>query len=216
MKNLFLYCFIPVFVFTLLFAGQVFGANFYNIDSSIELISEGESESFGSMRLVLEPSKKTGVVEAIDFFAADNKQLFGRLTFSPAKTISWQGPGESDQFFQAENLFIAPGFSLPLDILPVQRVLDSDTGLIVHEFQRKSGSRVFLDRVKIFVQPVKYSDAKENGWLRYYKNHPDNLFLICARRVEAGDLIVQQLWEPDGAWWIFEETLFRQSWRLFE
>lgn len=198
----------------LLSACQVCASSFYDIDSRAEIASEIKSESSGLVRFGVESSIGPGGIKMIDFFGTDNRQKIGSLIFSPDGSVNWQGAGDLARSFQADGLFIIPGLSIPVDVLPVKKVFNAEEGFLFYEFQKKAGDRSFLERIEIFSLPVSRSEAMENGWLRYYENQSDNFFLICAKKQETNELVVQQLWEPGGGWWIYEETMFRRSWRL--
>ncbi len=219
MKLSFLYktFFVTVLV-VLVFSNSGFGLDVYQPESQVQLVTEitGEGPAGGKPVLI---SSIVGPVQHIDdksyieFFNSNTGALFGSLSFSLTGTVSWDGKGVVAKPFQAEHLLIIPGFSIPADVLPVFRVLASDEPL-VFELKSQAGGRSFIHRIQISSRMVSREEAVQNHWIKKDIGIASALYMIEAVDLQTGGMVVKQLWEPDSAWWLYEQTPLRRSWRI--
>ena len=163
-------------------------------------------------RIFAGPVQKISDACYTDFYNITS-DLIGRLNFATAGIVSWEGTGGSVTRFQADNLCVMPGLSIPVDVLPVNQLI-STTEPVVFDFHRKVGGRVFKDRIEISVYSVTIEQAQQEQWIRFMKKSPKELKMIEAKDLQTGQLIVKQLWAIGSGWWLYEQTLFRRSWRI--
>ena len=218
MKNSIRYYCLAFLVAAILLPVNGLSSSLYLPAAQFEILTEVKSESSDNdsipTRFKVEPSRASGDKAYIDFIVAETAQKIGRLVFTPGDFIEWRGAGASDRILQAEHLLIIPGFTVPVDVLPVNSILSSEDGIIRHEFRRQAGDRLFLARVEISARSVSSLEAEENGWLYAKNRYPENLYLISAINLGKDELLVRQLWAPGEDWWLYEETPFRRSWRI--
>jgi hypothetical protein len=126
--------------------------------------------------------------------------------------------GIPDNLVIRENdLLLVPGFPVPCNILPVQLMTGSQPSASkLYHVSRSSGSHVFADTLEVQAYPVTREAAQAKGWINSSLSTEQigSLKVLKVVNQRNGDLVVLQLWETDADWWMYEKTLFRQSWRL--
>jgi hypothetical protein len=123
--------------------------------------------------------------------------------------IEWQGMGEGPRKKGSNGFLIMPGFPVPCDILPV---LGEDHAGIYEE-KVEAGGQIFVRRYKVSSQGIGVDEVRERGWIQNGLQEHANYTLITVID-DKGNMVVRQLWPPDGTWWIYEETPLRRSWRI--
>ncbi len=166
-------------------------------------------------RTMIRVTQKTETNFKIGFFPSDQDDAAGMLDFDFLGTISWSGVGQTAPTFHAKNLFIVSGVTLPIDVLPVQMIINAGTPL-EYEFTQIAGGRKFFRRIQMTASPVSRDEARQVGWILCDDCFCDavELQMIVVTDLQTGDLIVKQLWAADGCWWLYEQTPLRRSWRV--
>jgi len=198
----------------------------YQPDTPIEIVTALKTgEMPGSepapLRFTIGPAQNKSEATRVDFFKAEGQAAGqspeaskGCLKFyASGSEVSWEGPGSSGKQLQGANLFIIPGASIPMDVLPVNRML-SGSEPAAYEIRSRAGGRTFVDRIRISARFVNKAEARRNGWLQEAVAAPSGLHMVEAVDQQTGRLIVKQLWASGSAWWLYEETPFRRSWQL--
>ncbi len=221
MKFLFFHA--PVFALLLIFlnpAAVLASGNLYQPGTSVEILTvlkSGEipGQTPPNHRFTAGPARNSSSPAVrVGFFRETSGQSAGSLVIYPSSgEVTWEGPGSSGKQLKAENLLIIPGASIPMNVLPVKRFFLGSEPLS-YEIRSQAGGRTFVDRLRISSRPVSAGSARESGWLRIKGDAPQKLLLIEAVNPRNDELIVRQLWALGDAWWLYEETPFRRSWRL--
>jgi hypothetical protein len=149
---------------------------------------------------------------AVSFYPEDSSEAICRILISGSQ-IEWTGDIFSSNILHQDDLFVAPGFPVPCDVLPAELIAGS-VEQKHYDIRRSAGSRSFLEQVTVSFFDVTVPEALEKQWLR--ENSADHLNLRMVRAVHerTGELIVQQLWLEGGTWWVYEETPYRRSRRV--
>lgn len=208
----------------LFFLGALFlplivtAASFYQPSRPVELVTEvtvGEmTESSALSRISVIPVDDAGEPYKLKVLDAESRDQFGQLVFFRSGAVKWMTDSKTCNGYSDDSLLILPGSTLPVDVLPVRNLLESPDPLL-YEFRRTVRGQTFEDRISLTVASVSSSMARREQWIREGDPNPAApLFLIEAKDVETGDLIVRQLWSHATAWWLFEQTPFRRSWRV--
>jgi len=138
----------------------------------------------------------------------------GHLIFYPfSREVSWEGAGISGKQLKDEHLLIIPGSPIPMNVLPVNLVLQKSEP-VEYKIQSKAGGRTFVEGIRVSAYMVTREQALRAGWLHNEGEVSSELHLVEAVDADTGDFLVKQLWENSGSWWLYEETLYRRSWRL--
>jgi len=165
-------------------------------------------------RFIVGPAQKIAEAFKVGFFTPETGNPIGSLHFLPSGVITWDGKGTTSKRFQADDLLILSGLSVPIDVLPVNRLISNKGEPAVYEFHRVTGDRTFVDRIQISVYSVTIDQARQSQWLRLEKDIPVDLKMVEAVEQQTGLIVVKQLWVPGSDWWLYEETPFRNSWRI--
>ncbi|MGB9500227.1 MAG: hypothetical protein ACKVE4_10885 [Dissulfuribacterales bacterium] len=222
MKDPLQYLKISYLIFFLALPSYASAFTLYQPETPVEIMTEATAGDMpGSnpviSRITIRTVSKNSDVAHIGFFKPKFKpepeQPIGTLKFFSSGTVMWDAAGDTIKQFHAANLFIIPGLTIPVDVLPVNRFL-ADAEPAVFEFHRQAGGRTFVDRIRISAYSVSREKAQQAQWLRIDGDVPLKLRMIEASDLQTGKLIVRQLWAPGRAWWLYEQTLFRRSWRV--
>jgi hypothetical protein len=111
------------------------------------------------------------------------------------------------------GLMVFPGFSVPCDILPVIAACGGADPEII-EIRRQAGESAFVEQFQLDCIAVTPGEALAEGWLREPVDGMEPLVLIRATSLRNGEYMARQLWVSGDAWWLYEETPYRRSWRL--
>jgi hypothetical protein len=191
----------------------------YRPETRLTIMSEypscGESVSISFRVWEVVPEVAPDGTYLLKFFP----EAFGSVTsvcelkISPAGgvgQIEWQGIEKNRKKIMTEGLLIVPGFPAPCDILPVSGKEPDKT----YEDRIEAGGRIFLKKYRAFWKAVSLEEARANGWLK--KDIPKPAALQMITVVDGQEhLVVKQLWDANGTWWLYEETPLRRSWRMF-
>ena len=128
--------------------------------------------------------------------------------------IKWLTGTRGPSVILSDELLIASGYPAPCDILPVAKAISSIGEATSYEIKRKAGGSTVNEKFRVESIVVKVEEAKNNGWIRNNLDVKENLYMIRVYNLRTNGLMVQQLWPADGAWWIYEETPSRHSWRI--
>jgi len=221
--------YVPVCLLVLIFVHPAFGqsGSRYQPDTPVEIVTALKTDEMpgngpSALRFIIGPAKNTSEAIRVDFFKAESGQSTGHSTgaskgclkfFASGSEVSWEGPGSSGKQLQGASLYIIPGASIPMDVLPVNRLL-SGSEPAAYEVRSRAGGRAFVDRIRVSARFVNKAEAMRNGWLQSAAGAPSGLHMLEAVDQESGRLIVKQLWASGSAWWFYEETPFRLSWQL--
>ena len=205
-------------IFFLIQPSHVFAFTPYQPVTPIEVMTETTPGNMPGTnpvisRITIKSVAKNSDAVYIVFFRPESGQLIGTLNFFSSGKVMWDAVGDTVKQFHATNLFIIPGLTIAVDVLPVNRFL-ADADPAVFEFHSHAGGRTFVDRIRISAYSVSREKAYQAQWLRIDGDVPLNLRMIEAFDLQTGKLIVRQLWAPDRAWWLYEQTLFRRSWQV--
>lgn len=109
-------------------------------------------------------------------------------------------------------IYLADGYPVPIDILPVNQ----EAAVQKYNMEQQGGNRVFLTPYTVSITPISVAAAVEKGWVNAqdFQAVEVSFHLVSAKKA-SGKIAARQLWPEDGEWWVYEETPFRRSWRLF-
>ncbi len=164
-------------------------------------------------QMIIRPADQSSEAVHIGFFRTAPEQAIGTLTFLASGTVMWDAVTAASKQFQADNLLIIPGLTIPVDVLPVH-LFPAGAEPAVFEFHRQAGGRTFVDRIRVSAYAVSSDQALQAQWIRIKGEVPPQLRMIEVNDLQTGKLIVRQLWAPGSAWWLYEQTPFRCSWRI--
>lgn len=140
---------------------------------------------------------------------ADGKSLC-RIKLNHDGTLSLKKTSKSKYVPILSDVYLLPGFPLPIDILPVESQKDS---IAIHQVKTLSGQRTFLSTVTVSIEEVTVDDIDHKLWLKI--SLPSNTkLLIYTAKNSKNNILSTQVWPESGDWWIYEETPFRRSWLL--
>ena len=105
-------------------------------------------------------------------------------------------------------MLLMGGFPVACDILPLHQEASEKT----YSEKTKAGERTFVKSMAIRREDISSQKARREGWIR--GEDVDGKLLLFTAEDDDGELIVRQLWSETGSWWLYEETPFRQSWRV--
>jgi len=107
------------------------------------------------------------------------------------------------------GFLIRPGFSLPVDIIPVM----SAGGSHYYSVVRKTQGIVFKRNFKLSVQEVSRVEMRKLGF--NIGDFDVSEKLLMYRIVDNSEnLVLMQIREKGAEMWLYEETKLRRSWRL--
>lgn len=148
----------------------------------------------------------------LDFFLAGSHEPLCRLMISHEKDklkIEWQAYGVRKKAV-FEEIMVLTDFPVPCDILPIGT--GENTGTF--KTRREAGGRLFVTTYKVVHQKVGLQEAMRQGWIRAgVKAQGPFYFLNVLDSNE--DMVLRQLWDHNGNWWLYEENVSgRRSWLL--
>ena len=221
-------------IFCFLLCGMIFtpcpaGSFPYQPTETIRIMSESATDFNKSQtpdvhtwQVVPDPRQPDGAL-ALSFFSEKSDSRLCRLVLSPSGAILDADIAgiNSNMIIRKEDLLLIPGFPAPCDILPFQRMSRENAGdnasvPQLYPIKRSAGAQAFVDTLEIQTEGVPYEIAKANGWIKTTRNvEPAGLLqMLKVVNQRTGEVVSMQLWAADADWWIYEKTLFRQSWRL--
>jgi hypothetical protein len=197
----------------------------YQPDGSIRIITQsapGETNSDVNRVEWVVTTKKTSVGRAeLSFAMAGSDQPFCRLTIGASNVVPgnlssasllWNDPDRQPQVIQQGDILIVPGSPVPCDLLPLD-MLTGKKDAKNFEIRREVAGQAFVDNFEVTYAGIDGATARKNGWLTG-DDLSGQLMMITMRNVRTRELVVRQLWAPGADWWLFEETPYRQSWRV--
>jgi hypothetical protein len=184
------------------------------VPSPVELTSKGDPLEWS-----VAPQKSGQGNTILTFIMTDSDQVICRLTVSGSDAkrvahLTWDDSARPPKIIQQGELLIAPGSPVPCDMLPLG-FLTGQYASKTYEVKRIAGGQTFMDGFQVDGVETDIAEARSNGWLTG-QNQPKRLVMITAVNARTGQLAVRQLWVPGDDWWVFEETPYRQSWRMRE
>ena len=185
------------------------------IDIQTELLKNPETAGSSTTRLwtvkLVEGENGSNLVA---FFPKGKDQSICQVAVSQiGGPVEWMSDIEPPKLMSAEGLLIVTGFPAPCDILPVN-VIAGQASEAVYEIKSGAGGRVFVNEILVSFSPVSFAQARENGWIKDGLSDLAPLRMVEAVNKRTGKMIVRQLWPVGDSWWIYEETEFRNSWRM--
>ena len=195
---------------------RAFAGNYYQPDAQVKLMIEMTAQDIPGIQapftLTVSSARTCEDTIFVDFSSPANKAIKGSLEFSQDGHIAWNGASIVRQL-SADSLLLVPGLSIPVDILPVNRMLEGEEPEFF-SFEKQAGTRTFIDRFRISIRPINLEEAITAQWIKVKDSLPLVLYMIEATDAVTNRLVVRQLWAPDTDWWLYEQTPFRQSWQI--
>lgn len=165
-------------------------------------------------------SEQQSQARVLSFYPENAEEAFCRIGISATgELLSSRIPGARGNVLEAEGLLLVPGYPAPCDILP-QKLLapdapDAPDAPLSFTIQRTIGGERFADEICVSSRRISAAAAEEKGWLKIPADDISaSLHLVKAVNCRSGELVCQQLWQPEGGWWLYEETPHRRSWRI--
>ncbi len=143
-------------------------------------------------------------------------QFFTEASTSPLCSIEYQKTGlviERPDFKRQTSdspIFIAPGYPVPIDVLPVTFT----PGSVSYKFSSTAGGRRFTQQYTVTSSTMDMATALEKGWIKTTVCPQDATLSLLSVYKENNALVCRQLWCPGLSWWLYETTLFRESWYI--
>jgi len=209
MRNKLRYAFlVSICLITALCAGAGFAQDH---ESGIRVLSEyrgsgsipGSSEVWEIRSVRISEGKRL-----ISFYSETSEDPLCSLAISSSggmNTVAWQGKNGRRKN-GAEGLLVMPGYPAPCDLVPVF----AGDNVRVFEEKTEAGGRAFISRYQVSSKAISLDEARENNWVRGEFSGPFDLRMVTVVD-RQGRLVVRQLWPLNAQWWIYEETLDRQS-----
>jgi hypothetical protein len=149
----------------------------------------------------------------LDFFLPGGQKPLCTLMLSLEKhplKIEWQALGERKQRV-FETLMVLPDFPAPCDILPSVSGENTQT----FKTRREAGGRWFVTTYRVVRQEVDLQEVLRQGWVHAGVKIQGPFYFLKVLD-SSGDMVLRQLWEYNGNWWLYEESRVsgRQSWRI--
>ena len=144
----------------------------------------------------------------ISFYSETSEDLLCSLVISSSgdsNAVVWQGENGRRKN-GAEGFLVMPGYPAPCDIVPVF----AGDSVRVFEEKTEAGGRAFISRYQVSSKAISLDEARKNNWVRDEFSSPFDLRMVTVVD-RQGRLVVRQLWPLNAQWWIYEETLDRQS-----
>lgn len=130
------------------------------------------------------------------------------LTLHGDGTIARMEQGEESTVQQgADHFLIQPGMPVPADILPVAGEATEKTVIM----EERAGGRVFRRSYRVVVAETSREECVARGWLAAGAAGDAAKLRVITVYDEKDTEVALQLWEPGGAWWLYEHTPFRRS-----
>ncbi len=192
-------------------------AAFYRPDGTIQILSEYSGidapNPSGTRHWTVIPVTTTDGKVTMGFYLKDAspQQAICQLTFAATGSdrIQWQGIENISPKISDDGFLLVPGFPAPCDVLPVGDI--SEQGL--YQDRNEAGGSVFVKSYQVTTRPVTPAEAVDSGWINDTMPDVGALVMVTATD-KRGETVVRQLWPVNGAWWIYEETPIRRSWRI--
>jgi hypothetical protein len=171
-------------------------------------------------RVVPQVNDADGMSELLFFKDGSDIQICRLVLSSSGAILESEITGVNRNMIIHDNdLLMVPGFPVPCDILPFQRMTGEQAPVSkIVNVKRSTANQTFVDTLEIKIYPIAFKEAQAKGWVIDTQNAELTglLQVIEVINQQSGELLSLQLWNPDGDWWIFEKTSFRQSWRLLK
>ena len=191
----------------------------YVPETSVEIKTESLADEIPGRqnkisKITIQSMDKSGNARQVGFFVPGTGELVGVLRLMISGAVFWKGAGETVSQFHADNLLIITGVSVPFDVLPIRKIINAEEP-VDYDFFREAGGRLFTERIRITLCMVSKESAYSAGWIQMGGGVSDDaLRMIEVTDPRTSELILKQLWTPEGFWWLYEETPFRRSWRI--
>ena len=209
MRNKLRYAFlVSICLITALCAGAGFAQG---RESGIRVLSEyrGSGSIPGSSKIwEIRSVQVSEGKRLISFYSETSEDPLCSLAISSSggmNTVTWQSMNGRRKN-GAEDFLVMPGFPVPCDFVPVF----ADDNVRVFEEKTEAGGRTFIGRYQVSSKAISMDEARENNWVRGEFSGPFDLRMVTVVD-RQGRLVVRQLWPLNAQWWIYEETLDRQS-----
>jgi len=197
---------------------SVLNAEPYHIKDTIEIRSEISDVNAGSAIpavinwIVVPEADESGSIR-LSFLVAGGDSSVCQMSLTGTEThITWTDAARIPRIYHQNNLLVVPGSMMPCDILPVDNTNSKQLNK-TFEIKRRVGGQTFVNLLQVDFYPVAASDAVANGWVTASQNLIGPLTMIRVMDLKKEVMIVQQLWSAGDTWWLYEESLTRQSWR---
>jgi len=146
----------------------------------------------------------------LNFYLADGNEPLCKLMLFHEKDklkIQWQARGVRKKTV-FEEILVLPDFPVPCDILPID--MDENTGTF--KTRREAGGRWFVTTYKVVRKEVGPQEAMGQGWIRAGVKAPGPFYFLNVLD-SSGNMVLRQLWDDNGNWWMYEENVSgRRSW----
>jgi len=142
----------------------------------------------------------------------NSRETFGEL-ISPDDSggkapVRWKAMKDDRSREGIGRLLIMSGYPAPCNVLPRHPERDKE----VYQERREAGGQVFVKNYHLEREDVSIERARSQGWVtndHALNGRPLQLITVLDDR---DHLVARQLWPEGAAWWVYEETPFRQSW----
>ena len=209
MRNKLRYAFlVSICLITALCAGAGFAQG---RESGIRVLSEyrGSGSIPGSSKIwEIRSVQVSEGKRLISFYSETSEDPLCSLAISSSggmNAVAWQGKNGRRKNGD-EGFLVMPGFPVPCDLVPVI----ADDNVRVFEEKTEAGGRAFISRYQVSSKAISMDEARENNWVRGEFSGLFDLRMVTVVD-RQGRLVVRQLWPLNAQWWIYEETLDRQS-----
>ena len=142
----------------------------------------------------------------------NSRETFGELIspddFAGKAPVRWRAMNDDRSREGIGQLLIMPGYPAPCNVLPRYPARDEE----VYQERREAGGQVFVKNYHLEREAVPLAQALNEGWVTnddVINGRPLQLITVLD---DLDRLVVRQLWPEGAAWWVYEETPFRQSW----
>jgi hypothetical protein len=126
------------------------------------------------------------------------------------KTIIWQGKEGQNELYGENGFLPVLGYPVPCDVLPVYQTEPEKEYLLY----KKVGGTTFAERYIVKKEDTDPGSSIKNGWIKN-EDDADSMDLMTITVYDNDkNLVVMQLWKKNSAWWLYEETPYRRSWRI--
>jgi hypothetical protein len=153
-------------------------------------------------------------ITRISFFTERFEKEICYLSIDPNGSIIGSSAILNQNVIQSEGIFLAPGFPAPCDILPIKQMTAGCPLSMVRDISKKIAGETFAYQIEIRCEPVSVDEAVREGWIRDADTISGPLKMVSVVNMQNRQLMVRQLWIDGDSWWLYEETAFRESWRM--
>lgn len=186
----------------------------YHPEGALQVLSEYRDSHSGPTRKVNWKVRSEDLAThwTLDFFLAGGHEPLCRLMLSHEKDklkIEWQAHGVWKKTV-FEEIMVMADFPVPCDILPIGT--GENTGTF--KTRREAGGSLFVTTYKVVRQEVGLQEAMRQGWIRAGVKAQGPFYFLNVLD-SSGDMVLRQLWDNNGNWWLYEENVSgRRSWLL--